>query len=795
MNLKKAIFYKSKKRISILLAMLIFVMFAMYLSLSLSFSKYRIEDELKKRDLPHTLFMYFDYDWTTGEESNAYRIKEFAKSKGYEVTDTKVIDNGSIRLEAYNGENYQVVMGKKLEDLGLNEIAVSKEYAQTLGDNPIGTKLDFYYDNVVTVESIIAYPNYELAYQPLASLSNVDLFKEGMLGSAIASYETVETIYDTFLLDDYNYAPDYTPKMLKIKYDNFTFEKEKELVNYSSYKASHHFFIDDIIQIDSLEILTKSNPLIEMLKSSISKFVVSAIIISSTYAFYIHLKNELHSKRKTLATLNLTGVSFKMVLKTYYKFFFKLFIGSYLSTSLIAYILGLIKPNFRPNPKLLIYLFGLSLVFMIVITLIFTINLISNKKNGFEEIQSGGLSYLYLGKMTQAKLTKNLALKRFTKIIDLTLGFSLSLALSIAVVLVSLSALNSVSNVYQKNTLGLNFDYYLINPDVETFLELKNNDIDIAQVTKQQNIIFVDYSINNPVDNVTTGSVVTVYDDIEAFIDLDKGEIPPHSSTFMGEFAEDRLDRIELLASKRLMDKNDLYVQSDPNGPVDKHYLFMKYGLNYYETGLPIHGSFVSLMDRGFVSYFYRLLNIQEQEFGYVQPHPSIVKLDRKISPNEFEEKMNSRNIEFVRMEQILEEFSQSNEKINQDSFDILMIIILAMTVQTIFNLSGVLVQVKLNKEREDEFYQKIGLSNNLLKDVNKLEILMRFLTTALMLIILSLVLIPLLNRSIAYAFAIKQLPTSLLKEIILASTVTFILLALLVQIKSKYKGEKYVKN
>ena len=803
MNLKKAVFYKSEKRVAILISMLVFVMFAIYLSLSLSFSKYRIQNELKERNLPETILTY-DTKWEDIDDPyyedvtmSSVLLKEFLDEKGHSYKDVPYTTYYDLRLEAYSDDEYQVIEGKALNELQDDEIAISKEFASTFVGSAIGQELEFYNHKLI-VQSVIAYPNYELTYQPLETLHEIPLFREGTMASGITTEKTINDINmihipkywtDLGYIGLYDDLVENTNMLLKINYDNFSFDKERELMNFINYSYTvRGDFYDNIYSFDSLAILTKSNPLVEMLKSSISKFVVSMIVLSSTYAFYIHLKNELHSKRKTLATLNIIGVSFKEILKTYFIFFMKIFTVSYLITIGITYILGIFKRNFRPNPFILTYLFGLSLIFFMLIFGIFIISLFRNRAKGYEEITSGGLSYIHLKDLKQERLISGLAMKRFTKTINLTIGFALSLALSIAVVLISMSSLNSIKNVYQQETLGLNFDYYISNPNLKFYRELKEKGMDVAAVYKETNVNFLDYELNRPVDNLTTGSTITIYDDIEPFTTLDLGEYPPHVSTWFGESYDAKLYRIDIMVSKRLMDTNGLYVSSDPNGPVDKHYLFTKVNVNDYERALPIRGSFVTLMDRGFINFNYQMLNERGIEKGLAYLNPIIVKVNDTMDRASFEELLKQEKMDYIHIDKILKEFSKSNEKVNQDSFDILLVIIVAMTIQTIFNLSGVLVQVKLNKDKEDEFYHKIGLRNKLLKKVHQSELTLRFIMTSIFVLILSFALLPLLNKSISEAFAIIYLPKTLLKEILLTSGLIALVLSLINLVNSKYK-------
>lgn len=224
--------------------------------------------------------------------------------------------------------------------------------------------------------------------------------------------------------DTYLEVPEY--HLLKVKFDSFTYDKERELLN----------------SIASVNVWS-------------STFVVSMIILSSTYAFYIHLKNELHSKRKTLGTLNLIGVSFKHVIQTYTLFFMKLFASAYLTTTLITTILGSFKPNFKPDHRILSALFGLFFLFITLIYGIFIYNLLKIRKNGFESMKSGGLSFV------------------------------------------------------------------------------KTKNLDVSQVKKDKHIIFLDYRFNQPIDNITTGSTVTIYDHIEPFVTLDKAACQHRPSVIM----------------------------------------------------------------------------------------------------------------------------------------------------------------------------------------------------------------------------------------------------------------------
>lgn len=184
---------------------------------------------------------------------------------GYTYTSVPTFQDEKLRLEAHAGDDYKVLEGKALDDLEGFEVAISKEYAQTLGTNILGGTLEFL-DFEFTVESIIEYPNYEMAYQPLETLSQVDLFEEGILGAGITTDTATKALQEDLVrqyFDEYGEdfgleIPEY--HLLKVKFDTFTYDKERELLNSIASVNVWSRTFDNMFEIDSLTILTKSNP-------------------------------------------------------------------------------------------------------------------------------------------------------------------------------------------------------------------------------------------------------------------------------------------------------------------------------------------------------------------------------------------------------------------------------------------------------------------------------------------------------------------------------------------------------
>ena len=794
-EIRKSIFYKSEKRTLLLTFMLSFVVFSLFLMFSLEFSKFRIEDRLDSLNLTQTIFFTepVSIHNQSPEDSTEKWIAKYSKEKGYRLETVPFVPTKDLEIESHIGDNYPVLEGKPLDKLEDLEIAVSKEYALTLGKEPLNTTIEAYGETLKVV-SIVEYPNYELNYQPLETLNDVGLFSENAKGKAISNNDTVillsSKMFGAISPDDFDDVPVYS--QLKVYYDSYSLSKEEELVNYISSHAKRLpvYFQDSVYRIDSLKTLTRSNPLPLMLKSTISKFVVSSIVLSSLYAFYIHLKNELHDKSKTLATLHLVGISKREIIKTYLSYFLKIFIASLIATFTITTVLSFISDTYRFNLRITLFTILASFVFLVLVFGIFLFNLSKILKNSHTSVKSGQLSYIKTGKFTQSRLILSMALKRITRTVGLTIGFAFSVALSIAVVLVSLSSLSSISNVFHEKTLGLHFDYLIENASVDVFLEFKESAYDVAKVEKDNNVYFLDYSINNPVDDVTMGSIITLYDEIEPFVEVDLGQYPPHHSTFYAEKAPDLYAQVHLLSSKRLMDKNELYIMDDPRGPVDKHYLFMKDYLNSFEEALPIRGSFSTLLDRGYVGLLYRKAPMDSIKSDKSQVHSFIMNLDDTTNKTEFEAKLIEQDIEFIKYDDVLKEFKASNERLNKDTYEILSLIVIAMLIQALVNISGVMVNVKRYRNEEDTFYRRIGIRNKTLRKVNQIDVMLRFMLSFIFVMIFTAILLPLVNDGLKLSFAISYLPSSLFIEIIVSSIVLVVLMLNSILVVSKYKKE-----
>ncbi|NLW15611.1 MAG: hypothetical protein GX038_05075 [Erysipelothrix sp.] len=803
MKLFKALFEKSKLRIVSLILMLSFVMVAIFFMFSLTFSKFIIQNRISERGLPHTVVSGYKYyntiDGVRYEETQYYEwlsnfFQKEAEALGYRVEYNIYVESTDYFLEAYNKENYKVLSGKSLDKLEDYEIAIPKEFSVKFKGNPIGQTLyDETLEKTFTVASIIEYPNYELSYQPTETLSDIELFSEIYKANLVTSKNTIYSIRNLFQnFDDMSTTDKF---FIKVYYDDFSYSKENELINILSSPYKNDMFQNNITELYTLESLTKSNPLPEMLKSALAKYVVTGIIISSIYAFYIHLKNQLQVNHETLTTFNLIGIKFANILKAYLKMFAILMISSTLITTTFAYILGQFNPIFKPTLRVMSLTYLSTFGFLLIIIFIFYRNLSSKQNNAHEKLKSKNLVTIKTPLLKQSRLPIGLAINRLIRTIGLMLGFAFSIGLSISMVLISLSSLNSISNIYHPKTFGITFDYILMDPDIETYFEFKDMGMDIAQINKNTNVAYQDYSINKPVDNVSKGSMITFLNEIHPFITPYIGEMPTHQSTWYGE--DGAWDVHEVLASKRLMDTNDLRVYSDPDGPVDKHYLFTKNNFGFSEEALQIRGGVPTLIDRGFVSFSYRKHSYVAQISHEMDVYPSLVILNDKMDVDAFENYLKDKNISFVSSTDVMDEFDAANIRLNKESYDILLLISIAMIFQTIINLSGVLYQISIHRKEEDSFYKKIGISQSLLQKVNILDIALRLILSTIVVIVFTSILLPLLNSSLKYVFAITFLPSTLFKEIIIACIITFTVLVLLTVILSKYKKESnlYVKD
>ena len=375
---------------------------------------------------------------------------------------------------------------------------------------------------------------------------------------------------------------------------------------------------------------------------------------------------------------------------------------------------------------------------------------------------------------------------------SLMLGFALSIALSLTVLLISVSSLTTISNIYDQRTLGINFDYLVPQPTFEQFEYLESNADKVTQVSKEPSVIYVDYSFNNPVSNVTRGSVVTFYDTIEGFVDVYRGEFPPHADTFKGESIEEVYGVVHTLASKRMADLKGLNPKASGYGiKAESKFLFVKQNFLDYEEARGIFGMFSTLMDRGFTSYNYRKLRRSGQALGLYPVMNTLVRLESGASHEAFEALMKEKGIEYLTNDAIIREFSTLNASLNKQSIDMLWIVGGAMVIQTMINLSGVLVQLDEERRREDMLLGRLGMAKQTLNQVHRINVFARIILSMIGSLMGVLILLPLLNQALKMTFAVTLLPKELLLPIVAVLSALSIGLLCILWISSFYKPKE----
>lgn len=824
MLLYKAITFRSTKRRLILGAMLLFVMMSLFMLVSLTQFKDVIAHKVSKQNLAHTTIEYdvlelVDADDTTHFVSSTDAIKkkiEEGTYPGITYSDTGFFAGLHFDIEVAHPESpFVVVEGKPLIELKDHEVAITKHHHQM---NPIGSQITTdEYDQPLTVVSIVDYPYYDLIYNPIEAFQGIELLQESlnqrlfvnksffkaieplMIQSVetmraealmIERPELIEKVKNNFQIDEQdplfmdifvgmNQLYLRPKELLKLHYDSFSYAYEDDIL--SSFMMGKRlnpvddFGEDDFRYIESMGLLARSSPMPQQMQKTLALFVVSGIVLSSLYGFYIHLQNQCIATKQELAGFHLIGISFKNIVRAYLKFFLSFTIPAIVLFAGSVWVLGSVNDTYFATPKTIGMTLLISIIFYLIVSTVFIFQLKSITKDAKQVVAFKGSSLVKRKQMNQSNLVRVLTLERYSKQISLSIGFSLSLTLSILMVILSFSALISISNVYDKSTLGVSFDYIVVKPTWEVFEALEAQTQYVAQVDKERRVMYINYEIDIPISDVTVGTNINFYDTMEGFIEVYQGQLTPPGSEFKGL---NQYSAVEALTSKRVADLKSLNtVYTKERVPASSKYLFSKSSTLGYERAFRVHGKVSTLMDRGFVAFKMNKLSRLMQSLGKRPMKDALVILGDAISHETFQDFVKTHQLRTISYEEVMQQFKVLNESLNKQSIDTLWIVFGAMLLQAAINISGLLVQINEDRRKEDQRMTHIGVKSRLLKQVNQANTTVRFWVTTVFLLFGVALLLPIFNKALMNAFAIHVLPVNLTSVILVSIGLIIILM------------------
>lgn len=831
--IQKSIQYKSRKRQATMSFMILFVLISLYIMFSMMFAKGTTVKKIEKQQLAHTKIMINGYE--EFDVPLASRVlEEKALSYNVQTKRTPVFEGVGVEVEMIDSTDHYIVLeGKPLELLENHEIAITVHDAKGYTGSSIGQSFTIENNPVVySIQSVVDYPYFDLAYSPVAKLKDIDFFSElqnqrifmnessyhearklfniERAQIALNEIDPSDTFYfDSFILAFYHETPDLNNQKqrdffvdffgenaietyeMKFYYPKFSFELEDKIL--SEFALSTRYdginnINENINYIQSMALIVRSSPIQALMQATISKFVVSGILISSFYGLYIHFENQLKSQQLMIAGYNLLGIGFNILWNAYFKWLTQcLVIATSVFVGLLA-IVHVISPTFILSWQSLISTYVVMGLFAFVLLVLVKRKLKKIVSSSHDVFKTKGKSYKSLVPMSRRNLVLGLSAQRLTSKLSLTCGFALSLAISMSVCFLSISAVSSISNIYAPETMGFKYDYILSDFTFDQFEMLESNVAHISQVSKKSRVIFADYSFNIPVKDLTIGTTISVYDHVEPFVTLYKGSYPPLASIYKGA----ERGKITGLASKRLADTKQL----NPNEAgydvrAESKFLFYKENYMGYEDALRLYGMFPTLMDRGFTSVDYRELPREDQKDGMIDMYDAMVLLEDTMTPEAFESLLDSEGIRYVSQKIVIDSFQQLNQELNRSSLNTLWVVGGTMLLQTILTMAALMYQLKEDKEHEDTYLSRIGIHQSLLRKVNHINTSLRLVLACLMSLVFVWIVLPIFNQSLMNAFAITVLPVELYYELLIILGSGSCLLLVTTVVCSRYRLQR----
>lgn len=698
-------------------------------------------------------------------------------------------------------KSYVTYQGKDLDELQGNEIAISRDVAvalKNLGVDPLGYEFNFYFtkygmfnlmplfpemEDVIKityrVESIVETKRSQLLKKDLETLEYPEFFEtyesfaEVFISPEIHQ-SNIDLITDAFKdeedlgdwvqgLNQENENPSYF-----VYFNNYSIDQERKFVEEMNlmYETSPGRGRQKTANVDSFSDFVLMSPIVDELLAVLSQFIVSGVLISCMYSFYIHFKNQLRTSLHSISALLIQGVSLFRITMTYL-----IEIGFIYICGLSLYLLSIpifskVSRVYVDSKFAIVGSIQYSIYFLMFVMVMVGVFLLRLRQSVFTKMKTGGRTQIKGLKLSQAKYVSVLAFKRLVTYFNSTLGYALSLGLVVSMLFMSIIASTQIKHIYSKDTFGIQFDYMIMNASADQYGLTQEYSKDYAIVQRTDNALFMDTHIDRDNAGYYRATTLTFYNTIDAFVPLVKGKYPPdHKDTI----ASSANHREEALVSRRHMQKRDLVVYDEVkvSNPVERAYLFYNLPNQYQEKAVKVYGTTNTLYNDGWNVFLYGRMYDKDQ-FTDVPIPQYILNLKEDVNYLEFEAFLDDQGLEYISYDRLMSLFQEGNDAMNGVSLSILTTVLILMSTLLLINMSGLRLSMKYDHEKDDELLVQIGVRKNIITSTHTMVMLLRGLATGVIIIPILGILYPPFIEAVKKAFGLYILPMTLFGPIML---------------------------
>jgi hypothetical protein len=633
-------------------------------------------------------------------------------------------------------DSLPLIEGKPLSELQSDEAAIMPSYASELrkqGIDPFSHTLTL--DTIkgtlsFKVVSIVDYPNYNDPYIHDNGLKSIPLFDFPYPSAALITEDLVKEVQLIEESSEFfgevrrwiSFSPGVSSSF-HIRFNSYSLENERILMNFMYRNLG---YIPDSVTFYPLYEYSDYLSTNEQLYSMITRYGIVGLSLLSALGLIVLLRQQFLQNIKSLGLLITLGHSYlKVTFILISRFIFAWCLGVLMWLGLNA----LISPLLQSSQELSKIIDQTSLILTTSVSVVSIMFLLWMSISGYLSVRS--LNYAHTSLKHQRKNTisifpikkhwkVNVAIKglasrlSFTSLMILMSGLIISSATSF--ILIS----HQVSNIYNQKTLGVQFDYIVLDAPFKHY-EI-TNDFAKSQVwvQKYSNYLFVDVHYSKNYFNYYKSSVLFFMANMEGYVEPIGGELPEDLRT---SFREWKYDIRETMASRKQMEKTNSFIYSVENvqkfKSAERGYLFLSAinpSQSNRETAAQIKGTMNTLIDQGWIAYVYRDQLMVEVAVPYLEMY--LFNLEDGISASEAEAIMNQYGIKYMAFDDITTILNEVNIETQRQTFSFILIAVSILLGLLMVVLSVYFKTMSLEQASNDQLLHQLGLKPSTLKQI-----------------------------------------------------------------------------
>ena len=637
---------------------------------------------------------------------------------------------------------FDVLQGKNLTELKGNEIAITESYARGLKKQEseiLGSiiSVDVGQETVdFEVASVIDFVNFNDGYVSDKGLQSIPFID---LPFTAAAYGNLEAL--TKLAQTHSTA---SKEVLQIRFENYSKLEEKQLI-----KNMLDTYGVDVKQekIIAAYELSDNLSINEQLFKHISMVTLIGFLVATTYSFMVFLKRQLKQNARDIGLLTILGLEHSKIMNA-----LSLRIGIIYASAygLFALVNVIMKLQFRNN-RMLAQVFDInmpiltitiiaSLIYFLIIFGLYSLQIQKTIDASLHSVKTKQQFFIKRPQINQRQMPFIVAFRSLFAQLEFTLSSIVIVGILIFLVVTNLGITSQTSEIYNEETLGLNFDYVVTDVPFSIFELTQPYASDQSIVNKQIDIYFADINFSQTFRAYYKGNLLVFYNDIIPFTKVVHGDYPPEWKDIKDEYPT-RYNF--MLVSKKHMDIRDAFIYSSENmakyRSVERAYMFYTYPNAFYmgmanETAAPINGTVNTLIDNGWISYDF--VKRQEHELNFPHIYMYLINLKEDVDVAAFESQLDRENVQYMSFESVTGILNQANQINQRETFYFMNFMLAMLIVVLIVNSVAFVIIQKEEVETTNNTLKRLGVT---LGNVRKIMI-NQYIIVMLVMVVLSFI-------------------------------------------------------